>query len=342
MIGKKIHSKKIVLQDKFKISIETETLDAAYLNSNQIAAETLFSAISPGTEVSAFRGDPPLRPMKVYPRVVGYCNIAQIIAVGKKVKEYQVGDIILTNQSHRSAFMCSADLIFAKVPKNADLPQSSMTYLFHLGYNALLRGDVRPGYNIAVLGLGTLGLTTVAVSKLFGAKTMALTGREDVFLTASEMGADIVVNKDDPKLKEIISSNFYETGIDVLVTTSNSWKDWRIAMGIPRKKGKICVLGFPGRTHPIPDFNPLDSSSFYDKQLNIIGCGYTPKKSLPPEDMRFNLKRNCKYLLEQILNGTLPADKIISAIVAWTEIEDIYHALATRRKGLITAVLKWK
>ena len=342
MTYKKIHSKKIVLEDKFKISIETETLDVANLDRNQIAAETLFSAISPGTEVSAFKGDPPLRPMKVYPRVVGYCNIGQIVAVGEKVKEYKVGDIILTHQSHRSAFVCSTDLILAKVPEDANLPESSTTYLFHLGYNALLRGDVRSGHNVAVLGLGTLGLTTVAVSKLFGAKTMALTGREIVFPTATEMGADIVVNKNDPKLNEIIGSNFYETGIDVLVTTSNSWNDWRIALGIPRKNGKICVLGFPGRTQPIPDFNPLDSSSFYEKQLNIIGCGYTPKNSLPPEDLRFNLKRNCRYLLEQILNGTLPADKIISAVVTWTEIEDVYQDLAKRKKDLITAVLKWK
>jgi threonine dehydrogenase-like Zn-dependent dehydrogenase len=342
MTPKKIHSKKIVLQDKFKISVETETLDIANLDSNQIAAETLFSAISPGTEVSAFKGDPPLRPMKVYPRVVGYCNIAQIIAAGKKVKGYQVGDIILTHQSHRSAFICSSDVILAKIPEEADLPQSSTTYLFHLGYNSLLRGDVRPGHNAAVLGLGTLGLTTVAVSKLFGTKTMALTGRESVFPIATDMGADIVVNKDDPKLNQIISSNFYETGIDLLVTTSNSWKDWKLALGIPRKMGKICVLGFPGRTHPVPDFNPLDSSTFYDKQLNIIACGYTPGNSLPPEDMRFNLKRNCRYLLDQILNGNLPAHKIISDVVAWTEIGDLYQALTKRKKGLITAVLKWK
>jgi threonine dehydrogenase-like Zn-dependent dehydrogenase len=313
MTPKKIHSKKIVLQDKFKISVETETLDIANLDSNQIAAETLFSAISPGTEVSAFKGDPPLRPMKVYPRVVGYCNIAQIIAAGKKVKGYQVGDIILTHQSHRSAFICSSDVILAKIPEEADLPQSSTTYLFHLGYNSLLRGDVRPGHNAAVLGLGTLGLTTVAVSKLFGTKTMALTGRESVFPIATDMGADIVVNKDDPKLNQIIS-----------------------------KMGKICVLGFPGRTHPVPDFNPLDSSTFYDKQLNIIACGYTPGNSLPPEDMRFNLKRNCRYLLDQILNGNLPAHKIISDVVAWTEIGDLYQALTKRKKGLITAVLKWK
>ena len=81
---------------------------------------------------------------------------------------------------------------------------------------------------------------------------------------------------------------------------------------------------------------------FLLKQLNIIACGYTPDNSLAPEDLRFNLKRNCRYLLEQILKGTLPADKIISAIVPWTEIEDLYQSLTKRKKGLITAVLKWK
>ena len=44
----------------------------------------------------------------------------------------------------------------------------------------------------------------------------------------------------------------------------------------------------------------------------------------------------------QILNGNLLADKIISAVVAWTEIDDLYQALSKRKKDLITAVLKWK
>lgn len=337
-----MESKVIELKAKRQISVETEILDIDNLAQGQVAAETVFSAISPGTEISAYEGDPPLRPMKLYPRVVGYCNVAQIIAIGKSVSDYQVGDYILTHQSHRSAFICPVDRIITKVPSTADLAMASTTYLFHLGYSALMKGDVRPGHNIAVLGLGTLGLATVAVSKFFGTKTLALSGRNDILPLAKELGASAALNKNEPKLKNSIAKESYETGIDVVVTTSNSWQDWELALSLPRKGGKICVIGFPGRTDPIPDFNPLDSRYFYDNQLSLIACGYTPDNQLPPHDMRFNLKRNCEFLLGQIIRDNLPAHLIISSIEPWTKIEEIYQTMALRQNFIITAVLKWK
>jgi threonine dehydrogenase-like Zn-dependent dehydrogenase len=337
-----MESKVIELQGPKQISVKNKILDIDNLKHDQVAAETYFTAISPGTEISAFKGDPPLRPMKVYPRVVGYCNIAKIIAIGKSVCDYNVGDFILTHQSHRSAFICSADQILALVPSSADLARTSTTYLFHLGYNALMKGGVRPGHNLAILGLGTLGLSTVAVSKFFGANTFAISGRNEILPLAEELGAKLAFNKNDLKIEEMLAPETGNIGIDIVVTTSNSWPDWNLALKLPRKGGKICVIGFPGRTDPIPDFNPLDSRYFYDQQLSIVACGYTPDKELPPHDLRFNLKRNCKFLLEQIINNNLPANRIVSSIEPWTKIEDIYQNMAARKDLTITVVLEWK
>ena len=337
-----MESKVIELLGPQQISVKNEILDIDNLRNDQIAAETYFTAISPGTEISAFKGDPPLRPMKVYPRVVGYCNVAKILAVGKKVSDYNEGDFILTHQSHRSAFICSADQILAKVPSSADLASASTTYLFHLGYNALMKGEVRVGHNIAVIGMGTLGLTTVAVSKLFGTTTFALSGANKLLPLAEKLGARRAFNKNDLKITEMLANETGNLGIDVVVTTSNRWPDWNLALRLPRKGGKICVIGFPGRTEPIPDFNPLDSRYFYDKQLSIVACGYTPDNQLPPHDMRFNLKRNCKFLLEQIINNSLPASQIISSIEPWTRIEEIYQTMTVRKDATVTVVLEWK
>jgi len=337
-----VESKVIRLKATRQISVETEILDIDNLGQDQVAAETVFSAISPGTEISAYKGDPPLRPMKLYPRVVGYCNVAQIIAIGKSESDYRVGDHILTHQSHRSAFICPVNRIITKVPSNTDLAMACTTYLFHLGYSALIKGDVRPGHNIAVVGLGTLGLATVAVSKFFGTKTLALSGRNQILPLAKDLGAHTALNKNEPTLKDTIAAESFEAGIDVVVTTSNSWQDWELSLSLPRKGGKICVIGFPGRTNPIPHFNPLDSRYFYDNQLSLIACGYTPDNQLPPHDMRFNLKRNCKFLLEQIINDNLPAHLIVSSVEPWTKIEDIYQAMVLRQDPIITAVLKWK
>jgi hypothetical protein len=79
-----------------KLIFETENIDESLLASDEILCKTLVSAISPGTEIAAYNGLPPLRPMKPYPRLVGYCNVSEIIDVGSNVTEYKIRQRILT------------------------------------------------------------------------------------------------------------------------------------------------------------------------------------------------------------------------------------------------------
>jgi threonine dehydrogenase-like Zn-dependent dehydrogenase len=324
------------------LAIVTQSLDVEHLQGNQVAAETLFSAISPGTEVAAYRGDPPLRPSKVYPRVMGYCNVARIIAIGDSVTRYAVGDVILNFQSHRTAFICTEESIVARIPPDTDLEAAATTYLFHLGYNALLRGEFMPGMNVAVVGLGTLGITTCALAASSGGRVYAFSSQPESLELAHRLGCRKVFKKD---LGDIVGQVTQDTdglGIDIVVSTSNSWDDWRLTLQLARKGGKVCVIGFPGRTQPIPDFNPLDSQYFYDKQLALIACGMTPDREIDPSEIRFTIKRNCEYLLDLVRSGKLPARALISESVPWHQIQSVYETLSQRKKGYLTCVLRWQ
>ncbi|MDH5645362.1 MAG: zinc-binding alcohol dehydrogenase [Candidatus Heimdallarchaeota archaeon] len=335
-----IESKIVELDSPRNIIIRSEILELSKLKSNEMAGRTLYSAISPGTEIAAYIGDPPLRPMKVYPRVVGYCNVAEVIAIGDNVKQYKVGDKILNFQSHRTSFICTEESIGALIPEGADLAEAATTYLFHLGYNALLKGDFKPGMSVAVVGLGTVGLTSTALASSFGGVTYAFSNQMNSLKIARELGAESVFRKSDSGLKEKIY-DLTDGGIDLVISTSGSWEDWRLAVSIARKEGTVCVIGFPGRTQPIADFNPLDSQYFYDSQLRIISCGHTSTLDVATHEIRFNIKRNCAFLLKEIIQNKIPATSIISSVVPWNELQSVYEAMASRTPGLVTSVLKW-
>ena len=335
-----IESQVVEIDRPRNIVIRKDILDLSQMKLNEVAARTLYSAVSPGTEVAAYIGDPPLRPMKIYPRVVGYCNVAEVIATGANVTQYKQGDKILTFQSHRTTFICTQESIAALIPEGADLVEASTTYLFHLGYNALLKGDFRPGMSVAVVGLGTLGLTTLALASSFGGEVYAFSNQSNKLDLAYEFGADKVFRKSEPDLKSKIRE-LTDGGVDLVVSTSGSWDDWRLAISIARKEGTVCVIGFPGRTQPIPDFNPLDSQYFYDSQLRIISCGFTSQLDVPSNEIRFNIKRNCKFLLNRVIQKKLPAGKLISTVVPWRDLQGVYEAMADRDPTLITSVLKW-
>jgi len=127
------------LEDKFTLTLVKVEIDESNILPNQFFAKTLYSTISPGTELAAYIGSPPLRPMKVYPRLLGYCNLAEVLATGSEVKNLKAGDKVITFQSHRSHFIAEENTIVVKLKDDSLLEFASATYLYHLPFHALLK-----------------------------------------------------------------------------------------------------------------------------------------------------------------------------------------------------------
>lgn len=330
------------LSSERTLRVKKEVVQMDFDDGHFILCRTLYSAISVGTELAAWRGDPPLRPSLIYPRVVGYCNVAEIVAIGSEVRRFSIGDYVLTFQSHRSVFSCSESDVITSIPKESDLPSIATSYLFHLGYNAMLRCNFVPGCNIAIVGLGTIGLATVAMLSRFGGKAHAFSGRNSARSLALTVGAVGSWDKSDPYAVKGALDYVAPGGFDIVINTSNSWADWKLSLKLCRKFGTIGVVGFPGRAQTPPDFNPLSSEYVYDKQLTIVGCGQSPDYDIPAHDMRFTVKRNCQYIMNQIVNGNLPARKLIFDILPWSLLGDIYRVLEDKNDSGLTRVLDWQ
>lgn len=319
-----------------------ETLRPDDLGPDDILARTLVSVLSPGTELAAWRGDPPLRPMKVYPRVVGYCNVAEVLAVGDAVEKVRPGDRILSWQSHRSAFRMPVSGIAFVLDPEEDAERIATTYLFHLGYNALLKGGFVPGMSVAVIGLGTLGFGAASLAAASGGRVMGLSDAPYFREEALAAGVHRAVEKRAEAARAAAGELLGAPEVDLVVTTTNGWEDWRLALELARREGTVAVLGFPGRGQEDPPFNPLDSRWFYDKQLRLVACGFSPNVEAPAHDLRFTQARNMEYLRRRIRQGGLPADILISGRRSWRELARAYETLDAREEPLFTISLDWE
>jgi len=316
-----------------KKNIELIDRELPELDCCEVRGETHYSAISPGTELAAWQGKAPLRPSKVYPRLLGYCNLAKVIGVGRDVKDIEIGEYILTHESHRSHFNIDTKYILChfKNLQPTALISIATTYLFHLGYSALLKADYFPGHRVAIVGFGALGFCTSQLVHAFA-------GSPDVY---SSMDKSRVETFKYAKIRSKVKQTAQYGKYDIVINTSDSWDDYLLSLELLRVGGTCVLIGFPGRNLPKADFNPLDSRLLYDKQLQLKYAGYAPECDVAESDIRFTLKKNVQYLANLILHNRLNTTPLTSLVRNWDEITELYSALNQPEKKSLSGVLKW-
>ena len=207
--------------------LKEEVINLDNLDADEFVCETLYTAISPGTETGAYTGLSPLRPGNFYPRVVGYCNAARVVFTGSDVTKTAKGEVLLTFQSHRTFFKCSENDFFVKIDEKE--AQNIVTaYLYHLGYHSLITAGAKQGHNIGIIGAGVLGFASSIMSNIAGCKTFVFTNQEE---------ARQKLEKKNIYCFEKLESNFenvnqltHNIGLDIIINTSNSWSDWLFAL----------------------------------------------------------------------------------------------------------------
>jgi hypothetical protein len=78
--------------------LEFRATELGHCAADQINCETIFTAISPGTELAAYTGVEPLRPGRQYPWLQGYCNVACVTDVGASVTSVRPGQLSQDNK----------------------------------------------------------------------------------------------------------------------------------------------------------------------------------------------------------------------------------------------------
>jgi threonine dehydrogenase-like Zn-dependent dehydrogenase len=332
-------SKVYTLSSAKNLFLKEESVEIEKSNNDYIIAETIYSCISPGTEVAAYDGMKPLRAGNPYPRVVGYCNVARVIGIGKNVGDVSIGNHILTFQSHRDKFIITSSEFYLVLPPEIELKYACTAYLFHLGYHSLITAELKQGHTLAIIGAGVLGVSTSLMGNIAGANT---------YLFSNQVGGSNnknthikYFNKSDRDIDAALNATSI-TGFDVVVNTSNSWEDWLIALKLIRKGGVIVNLGFPGRGQGIPMYNPLEPQYVYSKNITIKALCFINETDTPVYDVRFNMKRNLHYILSLFQSGKLNPMDLLTDEITFQELEAQYQKYLNRKIQMLSTIIKWK
>ncbi len=338
-----------ILHGPRDLRLEEQPLDTQNLKPNQLWVESLISAFKIGTDRGNYEGAEEVPGAPTYPRWVGDSNLGIVRGVGSAVTRFQEGDRVVTRMPHQSEYLIEESESMVKVPDGVDDEDAVFSHLYALSSLCYRKAHFQPGENVAVVGLGVLGLGAVALGPCFGARVVGLGNSPIRLEMAKRMGAHEAYLSNDPDLTEKLNAFTDSVGIDLVILTANPWPAFRTSLQIVRPNGRVSIVSLLGRGEPPINFNPLPLDLFYIKGISLISVCGPPGNLYPNEgegnrvtDDRFNPDRACAHVLSLIADGRLEPSRLITHRFHYTEMVKAYEMAFNREKSMLGVVFEWK
>lgn len=269
------------------------------------------------------------------PLPLGYCNVGEVIAVGKGVKEFKVGDRVASN-GHHAEFVCIPENLVAKIPDNVSYNEAAFTIIGAIGLQGIRLLKPTLGETVVVIGLGLIGLITAELLMAHGCEVIGFDFDQAKVDIAQSKGIKAVNLAEGTDQVKIVEDHTQGVGADgVIITASNKSNDIiSNAAKMSRKRGRIILVGVIGLD--------ISRADFYEKELTFqVSCSYGPGRydddyeqkgqDYPLPYVRWTEKRNFQAVLSAMANGKLDVKPLITEEVPLAQFDKIYGNIGTSK-----------
>lgn len=220
--------------------------------------------------------------------ILGHEAVGEVVEVGSLVRDFKVGDRVLVSAitpdwnsleaqggfAMHSGGMLSgwkfsnfkdgvfaeyfhvndADGNLAHLPEGMDLGAAAMLAdMVPTGFHGAELADISYGDNVAVIGIGPVGLMSVAATALRGAaEIFAVGSRQNCIDLALEFGATDVINYRKGDIVEQIMEKTKGEGVDKVIVAGGDNATFAQAMEILKPGGIISNVNYLGEGEVVP------------------------------------------------------------------------------------------
>jgi threonine dehydrogenase-like Zn-dependent dehydrogenase len=269
------------------------------------------------------------------PLPLGYCNVGEVVAVGKGVKTFKVGDRVASNGNH-AEFVCIPENLVAKIPDNVSYSEAAFTVIGAIGLQSIRLFNPTMGEKVVVIGLGLIGLITAELLMANGCEVIGFDFDENKVSIAKEKGihaVNLASGVDQVKIVEELTNGVGADG--VIITASNKTNEIiSNSAQMSRKRGRIILVGVIGLD--------ISRADFYEKELSFqVSCSYGPGRyddnyeqkgqDYPLPYVRWTEKRNFETVLSAISNGRLDVKPLITEEIELKDFDKIYGDIGSSK-----------
>ena len=277
------------------------------------------------------------------PLPLGYCNVGKVVAIGKGVTEFSVGDRVASNGNH-AEFVCVPKNLVAKVPDNVSDEEATFTVIGAIGLQGVRLLKPTFGETIVVVGLGLIGLMTAELLVANGCNVIGFDFDTDKVRIANEKGIIAVNPSDGTDQVKFVESFTNRVGADGVIITASNKSNEIISQSanMCRKRGRIILVGVVGLD--------ISRADFYEKEITFqVSCSYGPGRydenyelkgnDYPIGYVRWTEKRNFEAILNAISKKTLNVHSLITHRVQLKDYQSIYGDMSN--SNVIACILEY-
>lgn len=277
------------------------------------------------------------------PLPLGYCNVGKVMAVGRGVTEFVVGDRVASNGNH-AEYVCIPKNLVAKIPDNVTDEEATFTVIGSIGLQGIRLLNPQLGECVVVVGLGLIGLVAAELLKANGCKVIGVDFDQQKVDIAKNKGIYAINPKNGIDPVKYVEEVTGGVGADGVLITASAKGDEVIhqACLMSRKRGRVVLVGVIGLN--------MRRDDFYKKELSFqVSCSYGAGRydeeyenkghDYPLAYVRWTEKRNFETILSAISSKMLDVQPLITEEVELANYAEIYGDM--RKHGSIASILKF-
>ncbi len=278
------------------------------------------------------------------PMALGYSSAGTIIHLGKNMHGFKVGQRVACaggGYAVHAEYNFVPRNLLTPLPKNVDFESAAFTTLGAIALHGFRLAEPQIGENVAVIGLGLLGLLTIQIASAAGCNVMGIDLDPKRIALASSLGLQSVSRSQAESTSQLFTAN---RGFDVVLICADTPSNDPVELAgvIARDRARVVATGAVGLTIP--------RKIYYEKEISFINSrSYGPGRydsnyeengqDYPLGYVRWTEGRNFQAVVDLMSSGKLKVKPLITHRFPIEKATTAYEVITGKKKESFLGVL---
>ncbi len=278
------------------------------------------------------------------PMALGYSTAGTIVALGKNMQGFKVGQRVACaggGYATHAEYNVVPKNLLTPLPKNVDFESAAFTTLGAIALHGFRLAEPQLGENVAIIGLGLLGLLTIQMAAAAGCNVLGIDLDPKRIKLASALGLQAVSRSQAESASAAFTAN---RGFDSIIICADTASNDPIELAgvIARDRAKVVATGAVGLNIP--------RKIYYEKELAFINSrSYGPGRydanyeengvDYPIGYIRWTEGRNFESVVDLLSSRKLKVENLITHRFSIEDGEQAYEVITGKKKESFLGVL---